>query len=102
MRGLVKLFIGPAGAVTRMHQDNYRAHAWLHQLEGRKLYVLCAPDDEACVRGMEPLDEAQRRRSGARFHATVLQPGETLVVPEGWWHYGSKPNPNPNPRAGAT
>ena len=28
-------------------QDNYRAHAWLHQLEGRKLYVLCAPDDEA-------------------------------------------------------
>jgi len=51
---------------------------------------------------MEPLDEAQRRRSGARFHATVLQPGETLVVPEGWWHYGSNPNPNPNPRAGAT
>ena len=47
VRGLVKLFIGSAGAVTRMHQDNYLAHAWLHQLEGRKLYVLCAPDDEA-------------------------------------------------------
>ena len=54
-------------------QDNCRAHAWLHQLTGRKLYVLCAPEEDACVRGMEPLDEAQRRRSGARLFATVLQ-----------------------------
>ena len=54
-------------------QDNCRAHAWLQQLAGRKLYILCAPEDDACVRGMEPLDEAQRRRSGAHFFATVLQ-----------------------------
>ena len=28
-RGLCKLFVGPRGAITRMHQDNHHAHAWL-------------------------------------------------------------------------
>ena len=37
VRSLVKLFCGPTAAVTRLHQDNFRAHAWLHQLAGRKL-----------------------------------------------------------------
>ena len=42
VRSLVKLFCGPTAAVTRLHQDNFRAHAWLHQLAGRKL---CAVPD---------------------------------------------------------
>lgn len=100
-----KLFISPRGAITRMHQDNHHAHAWLSQLRGRKLYVLCPPQDYALVapRGrsahqngttreglFDPLDAAvrsERISKGLRVFATVLQPGETLVCPDSWWHY---------------
>ena len=34
---LGKMFVGPAGTVTRMHQDAGEAHAWLAQVIGRKL-----------------------------------------------------------------
>jgi hypothetical protein len=44
-RGLCKLFVGPVGAITRIHQDNSNAHAWLCNIRGRKLYVLCRPSD---------------------------------------------------------
>ena len=44
-RTLCKLFVGPVGAITRIHQDNHNAHAWLCNLRGRKLYVLCRPAD---------------------------------------------------------
>lgn len=88
-----------------MHQDNHRAHAWLSQVRGRKLYVLCSPQDSAKMRScgrsadeggttrqarFDPLDAAQLRErldAGLDVYATVLQPGETIVAPQGWWHY---------------
>jgi hypothetical protein len=105
VRHYCKLFVAPRGAVTRMHQDNHHAHAWLSQVRGRKLYVLCAPADYALVapkgKGadqggttkegvFDPLDVAQRaarEAAGLRVYATVLQPGETIVAPDCWWHY---------------
>ena len=107
-----KLFISPRGAATRMHQDNHHAHAWLSQVRGRKLYVLCAPQDYALVAPLgkstdeggttregrfDPLDPAQRAarmRAGLRVYATILQPGETIVSPDSWWHYAMTLSPS--------
>ncbi|CAE7567655.1 FPR1 [Symbiodinium sp. CCMP2456] len=36
---LTKVFVSPKGAITRLHFDNGGAHAWLSQMEGRKMFV---------------------------------------------------------------
>ena len=104
MRQLCKLFVGPQAAITRMHQDNHHAHAWLTNLRGRKLYILCAPDEDASLIApagrssqdggstrearLDPLNSTQRAaRSSLTLHAVVLGPGETILAPNGWWHY---------------
>uniref|UniRef100_A0A7S2NF84 JmjC domain-containing protein n=1 Tax=Haptolina brevifila TaxID=156173 RepID=A0A7S2NF84_9EUKA len=102
---LCKLFIGPVGAITRIHQDNHEAHAWLCNIRGRKLYVLCRPSDSSkvapprslskahgtCYSGrLDPLDPASREKAeenGLEIFATVLEPGQTIIAPDGWWHY---------------
>lgn len=104
-RGLCKLFIGCVGAITRIHQDNQNAHAWLCNLRGRKLYVLCRPRDAPKVarfnsgsKGhgtkyhgrLDPLDPTEQQRArdeDLELFATVLEPGQTIVAPDGWWHY---------------
>ena len=44
---LSKVFVGPCGTVTRLHQDCANAHAWLGQASGRKLFVCFPPSDAA-------------------------------------------------------
>jgi FKBP-type peptidyl-prolyl cis-trans isomerase len=124
VRQFCKLFVGPRGATTRMHQDNFRAHAWLSQIRGRKLYVLCSPADTKLIRAtfgradesagvsgsatcdcgahadfdefdpLQPEVRARCKAAGIRLYAVVLQPGETLVNPEGWWHYAVSLTPS--------
>lgn len=105
---LCKLFVGCRGAITRIHTDNHRAHAWLTNLHGYKLYILCAPEEgervlppggggEGHRPRLDPLDVEQRalpEHAGVRLHATILGPGETIVVPEGWWHYAASLTPS--------
>ena len=104
-RTLSKMFVGPAGTVTRLHQDAGDAHAWLGQAAGRKLFVLCPPADAAHLRVLpgeretaqaedDPLDrrrESVEKSAGYWRDATpvvcVLEPGEVALVPRGWWHY---------------
>ena len=105
-RGLCKLFIGAVGAVTRIHQDNSNAHAWLCNIRGRKLYVLCKPSDSSKVAPvatsgskahgtkysgrldpLDPLAQLSAQRNGLQLFATVLEPGQTILAPDGWWHY---------------
>ena len=104
-KALCKLFVGPVGAITRIHQDNQNAHAWLCNIRGRKLYVLARPSDTPKValrnsgsKGygtkydgrLDPLDPAARaaaRASKLELFATVLEPGQTILAPDGWWHY---------------
>lgn len=102
--GLQKIFMSPAGAITRLHYDCHDAHAWLGQAHGRKLFVCYPPSDtpylgrldgepETAQAAVDPLEEemATLRRtpeySSARPHAFVLHPGEVVLVPRGWWHY---------------
>merc|ERR1712151_955923 len=99
---LVKIFISPAGSITRLHFDNGQAHAWLTQLKGRKLFVCFDPKDSehlSAIMGCEgllnhspidPLALGNETRWRGYDKATplvaVLEEGETIVAPLGWWH----------------
>ena len=99
---LTKLFLGPAGTVTRLHYDAGSAHGLLAQLAGRKLFVLLPPratpalhvlasEPETVQSPVDPLDPGSAARwpgyGALRPLAAVLAPGEAILVPQGWWHY---------------
>ena len=109
---LRKLFVGPAGTITRLHQDAGDAHGWLGQVAGRKLFVLCPPGDAPFLRSIpgeketaqsfvDPLDfSREARREDAAFWERaspvvfVLRPGEVVLIPRGWWHYAAALDPS--------
>ncbi|KDD76448.1 hypothetical protein H632_c222p0, partial [Helicosporidium sp. ATCC 50920] len=98
---LNKLFLGPPGTVTRLHYDAGEAHGWLAQVVGRKLFVLLPPEEthnlhrlpgeretaQSPVDPLEPDLHAHPAYRKARPIACIVYPGETLLVPAGWWHY---------------
>merc|ERR1719491_1570954 len=107
------LQLGPAGSITRCHVENSHAHVWHAQIQGRRAYVLFPPEDggklyaeEDAAKRRDPEERAtwspadilrpgrshaKVRESRARF--AVLEPGETLVVPQGWWLYSAMLEP---------
>lgn len=100
---LVKLFLSPKGSITRLHYDNGRAHAWLTQLKGRKLFVCYRPQDtehlspftgDEGLRNaspIDPLEQGNEARWPGYAKATplvgIVEEGETIMAPVGWWHY---------------
>jgi hypothetical protein len=88
------LWVGPAGTVTPLHHDT--TNILFGQVHGRKKVVLIPPTTRALLRaprgcyaeldvtspgfferlGLEPEDLIE----------TVLEPGEALFIPVGWWH----------------
>jgi hypothetical protein len=102
---LSKIFAGPAGTVTRLHQDAGEAHAWLGQATGRKLFVCYPPDDapslyliegetETVQSAIDPLSSSSEDFfplywASARPVVFVLEPGEVVLVPRSWWHYAA-------------
>jgi hypothetical protein len=97
------LFIGPPGAnIGLVHHDRYMTHAWLHQVYGVKRLWIAGPDqtpflypkpgrpNESSVPNMiEPDFLTYPLLSQASVTVVDLQPGETLFLPSGWWHYAS-------------
>eukprot|EP00413_Alexandrium_margalefii_P044375 CAMPEP_0204597714 /NCGR_PEP_ID=MMETSP0661-20131031/53947_1 /ASSEMBLY_ACC=CAM_ASM_000606 /TAXON_ID=109239 /ORGANISM="Alexandrium margalefi, Strain AMGDE01CS-322" /LENGTH=340 /DNA_ID=CAMNT_0051608411 /DNA_START=27 /DNA_END=1049 /DNA_ORIENTATION=+ len=94
------LFMGSEGATTPAHFDEQ--HNFLSQVRGRKLVVLFPPDDytrlypfpvtHPCDRcSMVDVESADLVRfprfSEARGHYAMLEPGDLLYIPYGWWHY---------------
>ncbi|HEX8821455.1 MAG TPA: cupin-like domain-containing protein [Archangium sp.] len=93
-------WLGPAGTVSAVHfdrQENFNA-----QVTGRKKWTLFSPEDshhlyypalELPTVIFSPVDveapDAQRfpRFAGAQPHETVLDAGEILFIPSGWWHH---------------
>ena len=104
-----KLFLGVPGCRTRLHFDNLQTHAWLAQIQGRKQVVLYAPRDddnlrlfhweesrsdtggEGIRRVFDPADLpdpiAYPHTARATAYTTILEPGDTLLIPSGWWHF---------------
>ena len=100
------LHFGPPGILTQLHVENSSAHVWHAQIQGRRMFVMFAPQDTERLHGkqheepipsrfirewMSPVDifspksKHKESFSECRAHVVILEPGEVLVVPAGWW-----------------
>lgn len=105
-RRLQKVFVGCGGSITRLHHDNHGAHAWLSMVRGRKLFVAFKPEDARFLHATgshSPIDplapydatvEAYPDYARATPYAAILEEGETILVPSGWWHYAASLGPS--------
>jgi hypothetical protein len=89
------LFFGPKGTVTPLHHDGL--NVLFGQIYGRKLFKLIPPFDmdkvyveRVCFSGVD-LGKVDYSRfplmRGASILEAVVEPGEFLFIPVGWWHW---------------
>ncbi len=93
--GRAFLWFGPAGTVTPLHHD--AMNVLFNQVVGRKRFRLFSPLDTPLVYNtvsvyseVDPLaPDLERFPLFARATPLdlVLEPGETLFIPVGWWHH---------------
>jgi hypothetical protein len=99
--GHYELFIGGAGReFPFLHYDSPGAHTFIHQIAGRKRFVLFGADDSKylypsdgksfSVSRVQNLEEFDAEEFPLYHRATRLEgeagPGETLFMPSGTWH----------------
>jgi histone arginine demethylase JMJD6 len=87
-----RIFIGPKGAITPLHLDVWRTHAWLSQLVGRKRWLLFPPDQAGYLYNYKVRCEAPDYQAHPLYRQaapleTVIGPGDTVWVPSGWSHW---------------
>jgi len=93
-------WIGPAGTVTGYHSDI--GDNQLSQVVGRKLVKLISPDQADCVYPTRKYDpngiacavnaddwdsQAHPLLADAQANYVVLEPGDSVYIPGGWFHY---------------
>ncbi|MEE4300798.1 MAG: cupin-like domain-containing protein [Pseudomonadales bacterium] len=90
-------FFGCRGSTTPLHFDIDMGCVVHTVISGRRRVRLFAPEDSArlyrhpfTVRSYVPLDDPDPARypafARARGYEVVLEPGESLFMPPGWWH----------------
>lgn len=94
-RPYVRLWLGPRGTLTPLHCDN--RNVLFAQVTGRKHVKLVPPyflpriyNDDGCYSpvALEAVDyERFPAMRGVPVLETVLEPGECLFIPLGWWHW---------------
>ncbi|HET6274785.1 MAG TPA: cupin-like domain-containing protein [Candidatus Cybelea sp.] len=93
--GGVSLWMGPAGSITNLHYDSVNS---LHlQVQGSKRFTLIPPDNSVFVYPYHTFYSRINLRSidTAAFPLfefadraeVVLEPGDALFIPVGWWHH---------------
>lgn len=96
-----------SGCIGRLRAENHGAHAWFTQIEGQKIFFVFPPTDAAKFyeeRGgyiVTPdgytttasavdvfFPNAKRHPNFLEVNSQVayLRPGDTLVIPAGWWY----------------
>lgn len=86
------VLIGPRGTLSQLHVDFWHTQGWLAQVKGRKKCVLFSPQDtpylyRGNVNPFKPDFDAFPLLREARPFEAVLEPGELLFIPGGWWHH---------------
>lgn len=95
MRGPVKLWFGPAGTITPIHQDQVNVLA--AHVCGRKRWRLVSPHQTPLLYNYltvfskvdveNPDFEKYPLFKQVDVLEVVLKPGEMIFVPIGWWHH---------------
>jgi hypothetical protein len=93
--GTVFLWFGPGGTVTPLHHDV--SNVLFVQVYGRKLVRLVSPLESHCVYNdvgvFSQVDAAQPDLAAHPLFArtrpfnVLLEPGQALFIPVGWWHH---------------
>jgi ribosomal protein L16 Arg81 hydroxylase len=93
--GRVFFWMGPAGTVTPLHHD--QNNIFLAQVIGRKRVKLVSPEQTHLLYNhvgvfsevdlKNPDFEKHPLFQKATVLELVLQPGEVLFIPVGWWHF---------------
>jgi hypothetical protein len=95
VKGCAFLWVGPAGTLTPLHHDEL--NGLLLQLWGRKRFRLISPEQTHLLSNdvgvYSPVDCDQPDFAAhplfreVQMIDLVLEPGEALFVPVGWWHH---------------
>lgn len=105
---MAEIFFGGCGTgFPVLHWDYLGYHAFAFQIYGTKEWTLFSPSDsenlypkpdwpnQSQVTDLEHPDQAGFPRfANATRHRFVLQPGEMLFLPCGWWHTTRLPGPS--------
>jgi hypothetical protein len=92
------LFFGPAKSVVRMHQDIDMSNVFLTQFHGQKRVVLFHPNQSDLlyrlpynVHTIVDIDHPDYEEfpglKYAKGMSTILEHGDTLFMPSGYWHH---------------
>ncbi len=92
-RGIVperlSFWFGPAGTVTKLHHDP--TSVLYAQIRGKKRFRMLSPNNAPALQSAVntyakiPVDVAAEE-AGDRVYEVVLEPGELMLLPAGWWH----------------
>lgn len=86
------MLIGEEGAGMFNHKDVMRMASWQVQLQGRKLWHVCSPDQDSRmykagdVNWFQPDYERWPLAKKAKCFQTITEPGDSMYYPRDWWH----------------
>ncbi len=79
------LYAGPPHTSTPMHQDAFQTCTWLAELRGEKTWRICAPTTLDRRTGRS-FDAFSPEPSDIPVFEAILNPGDVIYMPPGWWH----------------
>ena len=98
-----RIYIGPKGAISTLHQDRWGSHFWMAQLQGRKHWILFPPNEAEFLypafskkgSGLARYQVQPDRPDLEQFplfekcHGLecVIGPGDVLIAPGEWLHW---------------